>query len=378
MRRLPVSMSCCNYQRSDGLAIHKRPKFNFRQTNYRYAPYTNARDNYVACISVTRIRIPNARISVTKNRMFSARISVARIHISIARISAADFVFINGIRDDTVVIINECTSGVANVCSKMVPRRVIKDVTSKDGVLVLTGYAIRLAVDRGRLCIEDGVGSERRSARFSRVGSGIKRLVVLGHSGIVSFEALRWLNDIGAAFVVTDSDGDLICAAGPFGLDDARLRRAQAMAPSNGVGLQIARGFIEQKLKGQIAVLEWFDEVSGLKLFDVKLAWAKLDRAASIDELRTLEGQGARAYWSIWESLPVRFQKRDSERVPEHWLSFGGRSSPLSRPSPRRRKSCECPFELSIRNCRGRDTDCLYCCGARSSYRNNARRSACP
>jgi len=49
-----------------------------------------------------------------------------------------------------------------------------------------------------------------------------------------------------------------------------------------------------------------------------------------------LEGEAARAYWRAWETLPVRFLKRDVERVPEHWLSFGTRSSPLSRPSPRR------------------------------------------
>jgi hypothetical protein len=71
-------------------------------------------------------------------------------------------------------------------------------------------------------------------------------------------------------------------------------------------------------------------------LIAVKLAWAKLRRAASIEELRAVEGEAARAYWLAWRGLPVRFKRRDSQRIPEHWLSFGTRSSPLSRPSPRR------------------------------------------
>src|SRR5260370_38671099 len=92
----------------------------------------------------------------------------------------------------------------------------------KNGVLALSGYGVRVWIERGHLCAEDGVGSERRKVRFSRVTSGLKRLVVLGHSGTISFDALRWLNDVGAAFIAVDTDADVISAAGPFGLDDAR------------------------------------------------------------------------------------------------------------------------------------------------------------
>jgi CRISPR/Cas system-associated endonuclease Cas1 len=107
------------------------------------------------------------------------------------------------------------------------------------------------------------------------------------------------------------------------------------MALSNGVGLSLARDLIERKVKGQIEVLGWFDNASS-ELLAVKLAWVKIRRAASTEELRAVEGEAARAYWRAWERLPLRFVKRDAELVPQHWLSFGGRSSPLSRPSPRR------------------------------------------
>jgi CRISPR-associated endonuclease Cas1 len=180
-------------------------------------------------------------------------------------------------------------------------------------MVVLSGFGIRVTVERGHLCLEDGVGGSRRHARLARATSGLKR----------------------AAFIAVDTDAELISAAGPFGLDDARLRRAQALAMSNGVGLTLARELIKKKLKGQMEVLEWFKDSISARVA-VKLASAKLARATSIEELRFFESEAARAYWRAWENLPVRFSQRDSARIPEHWLSFGNRSSLISKPSPRR------------------------------------------
>lgn len=75
------------------------------------------------------------------------------------------------------------------------------NLVQKHGVLTLSGYGIRVWVQRGHLCIEDGIGDERRRGRFPRVPRAIKRLVILGHSGIISLEALHWLHDTEAAFV---------------------------------------------------------------------------------------------------------------------------------------------------------------------------------
>jgi len=71
-------------------------------------------------------------------------------------------------------------------------------VSPRHGVLLLSGYGIRVAVERGHLAVEDGVGSDRRRAHFSRADRKLRRLVVLGHAGTISFDALRWLSDVGA------------------------------------------------------------------------------------------------------------------------------------------------------------------------------------
>src|SRR5262249_23240027 len=114
-------------------------------------------------------------------------------------------------------------------------------VNRTSGLLVASGYGVRIAVERGQLVVSDGVGRERRDGRFSRATCGLKGLVVLGHSGTISFEALRWLADIGAAFLQIDADGEVIAATIPAGLDDARLRRAQAIAPFTDAGRDLVK-----------------------------------------------------------------------------------------------------------------------------------------
>ena len=88
-------------------------------------------------------------------------------------------------------------------------------LTSPHGVLTLFGYGIQVRVDRGHLLVEDGIGADRRHARFPRVGHGLKRLIVIGSDGMVSFAAIRWLADQDAAFVMLERDGSVLATTGP-------------------------------------------------------------------------------------------------------------------------------------------------------------------
>lgn len=197
------------------------------------------------------------------------------------------------------------------------------------GVLVLSGYGLRVAVARGHLTTDDGAGEFRRSGRFARVGSGLQRLIVLGHSGTVSLEALRWLHEVGAAFVQMGADGELIAAGAPHALDDIRLRRAQAVASATGTGLEIARMLLREKLAGQRRVI---DDLGGHR--DVRAALVEsaesLEAAPTVDELRFVESRAAAAYWSAWEGIGVHFAGRDAKHVPAHWRTFGTRRSLLT------------------------------------------------
>src|SRR2546425_9422531 len=82
--------------------------------------------------------------------------------------------------------------------------------TPRDGVVIVSGYGVAVRVEKGHLVVTDGSGSARRDVRLHRALSRVSRLVVLGHTGCVSLEALRWLYDVGAAFVHIDVDGNVI------------------------------------------------------------------------------------------------------------------------------------------------------------------------
>src|SRR5689334_10758221 len=103
-------------------------------------------------------------------------------------------------------------------------------ITPRHGVVTLFGYGINVHVDRGHLTIQDGIGPNRRLARFRRVGHGLRRLVVIGSDGVVSLAALRWLADQKAAFLMLDRLGEVLAVTGPVYPSDARLRRAQSLA----------------------------------------------------------------------------------------------------------------------------------------------------
>jgi CRISPR-associated endonuclease Cas1 len=205
----------------------------------------------------------------------------------------------------------------------------------RDGVLLLTGYGLRVAVDRGHLIAEDGLAAARRQGRFPRVRPGFNRVVVLGHAGTVSLEALRWLHDLSISFVHIGADAEVVAATGPRRFDDARLRRAQAFAGYGDAGLAIVRELTRRKVEGQRQLLIAMD---GAETAREHLAAClnTLPDASHMQELRFIEASAAGAYWAAWRDLPMRFATLERRRVPAYWSRFGSRISPLSGTSARR------------------------------------------
>lgn len=204
-----------------------------------------------------------------------------------------------------------------------------KSSISRSGVITLFGFGIKIRMQSGHLEIEDGIGPERRKIKLSRVGHGLKRLVAIGSDGFVSLEALRWLADQDASFIMLNRDGTVLLTTGPVRPSDAKLRRSQALAHCSEAALRISRELISRKLTAQ-------EEVARHKLLDVSTADAiarfnaELPSMDSINTIRLIESQAARVYWSAWSTLAINFPKNQLQRVPAHWLSFGTRVSPLT------------------------------------------------
>jgi CRISPR-associated endonuclease Cas1 len=197
------------------------------------------------------------------------------------------------------------------------------------GVVTLFGYGIKVHVDRGHLTIQDGIGAIRRKARLSRIGHGLRRLIVIGSDGFVSLSALRWLADQDASFVMLDRNGSVLATTGPVRSSDARLRRAQALAHQSGIALQIAKDLLDKKLSAQEQLVR--EKLQSPSAAD-RIAEMRrgLPICQSVDALRALEALAAKAYWSVWRPVLVGFPTKDLALIPEHWRIFGGRVSPLT------------------------------------------------
>ena len=204
-----------------------------------------------------------------------------------------------------------------------------KPIIGRTGVLTLSGFGMKVRMQSGHLETEDGIGPDRRKLRLARVGHGLKRLVLVGSDGFITFEALRWLADQDAAFTMLHRDGKVLFVTGPVRPSDARLRRAQALAGQSPVGIQIAQKLIERKLAGQenvvrhkLLVNQAADVISGYR--------AKLPNAETFERIRLIEARAAALYWSVWRNLAITFPKKDESRIPDHWRTFGARVSPLT------------------------------------------------
>ncbi len=204
-----------------------------------------------------------------------------------------------------------------------------KSSFGKTGVLTLTGFGIKVRMQSGHLEIEDGVGLERRKFRVPRVGHGLKRLVLIGSDGFVTLAALEWLASQRIAFVMLERSGKVQCVTGPVRPSDAKLRRAQALAEGNGVGLEISRTLIGAKLRAQEQVAR---ESLGRHTTAEAIARFR-DRLTGVDSfeaIRSLEASAASAYFREWRDIPVSWPKADLPRIPGHWQFVGSRQSPLS------------------------------------------------
>jgi CRISPR-associated endonuclease Cas1 len=204
--------------------------------------------------------------------------------------------------------------------------------TDLDGIWIADGYGIKIHVRNKHLVVSDGFGSHRRERRFHKATSGLRRLVILGHTGYVTFEAMRWMHDAKVAYLQLDRDSNLIGSGGHRGLDRAHLRRAQAIASTSPTGMEVTRRILALKIDGQAAVAaRHSDPEIAEKIRDHV---AGLEEGETLDQLRLIESQAALVYWAAWNETPVAFARADRERIPDHWKTIGTRSSPFS-PGPR-------------------------------------------
>jgi hypothetical protein len=205
----------------------------------------------------------------------------------------------------------------------------------KNRVLTISGNNPSIRVDGGCLVVSDGpmpVPADHRGKalpakermvtnRFRRADCPVDRIVVTRPDGFVTFAALKWLHGVGCGIAQLDFDGTIIFASSPAGSDRPALRRAQALAADNEIGLAIMREILRVKLNGQAEVARLLGSEETAALI-IRLAEQIADAKGGA-QILAIEATAAVGYWGLWQDLPVLFARRDE--VPEHWRTFGPR-----------------------------------------------------
>jgi len=208
-----------------------------------------------------------------------------------------------------------------------------------NGVLVVSGTGPALRVEDNRLVVRDGP-KETPPLILTRAEASrrLHHVVVTGdYGGYVTFDALRFLRDTSVSFSQLDWTGAVIIASGPRGPDQPALRRAQALATENAVGLAVTKELLHVKLRGQSEVARMLGCTDAAAMIS-SLA-DKLSDVSHGAHLLSIEATSAVAYWKIWGTLPVHFARRNPDRLingkwragrRDDWTIFGTRASELT------------------------------------------------
>ena len=232
----------------------------------------------------------------------------------------------------------------------------------KSGVVVLNGYGIRVQVNAGHLLLHDGIADERRTIRLPRVNHGLKRLLMIGSDGFITLEALRWISDVGAAFVMLDRRGKVLTVTGPVAPSDSKLRRSQALALGNGIALKISKELISQKLAGQeLLVREMLHDSATADA--IARFRDLLSGVETIERVTLIEALAAKSYWHSWADLPILWPRKEershSSTLEKVWLS----NFPLDSQPASGRQPAECTAKPTVRNFGKRSSSFCSCYG---------------
>jgi CRISP-associated protein Cas1 len=189
-------------------------------------------------------------------------------------------------------------------------------INPRSSVFVLHGHGCSLKIEQGNLVAWDGNRhKESGDRRFQKVTHGLSAIIFLGSSGLVTFDAIKWLEAQGISLFVLGWYGELISVSQPALSASIELRRAQFSADR----LHVAKAILGQKL------------ISGARIGKLSKAAsnkaiARMKAAKTVNELFPIEAEAALDYWSNWR-FPLKHHRRN---WPDQWTEFSYRASAIS------------------------------------------------
>jgi CRISPR-associated protein Cas1 len=188
--------------------------------------------------------------------------------------------------------------------------------------LHLGGWGLKLRVQNlqsksdleivdGRVDGREGIVRRFRPRRFP-----YSSIMIDGHSGYVSLQALHWLSRNKVPVFVMNFDGTVISSILPPAPIKADLRAAQFQAANDPKKkFTIAHAIVKAKIDRSLQILEWLAQRYDIdrEVRVTKREAAKLAQVKTVSQLRTVEGRVALRYWEAFRKA-----------LPE-WVDFQGR-----------------------------------------------------
>ncbi len=219
------------------------------------------------------------------------------------------------------------------------PRRPQRDKRLDAPPLVLTGHGVRLRIEQGALVVRNGFTHHPQRCQEWRLFPGDHRLpsriVVLDGDGALSLDVIAWLTRQAVPLVLLDWQGQVLSVLdGGGGVPDSTLRHAQLAAQQNGLGLRLAARLILAKVEGSIDTVRSLPPSLPRDRAQGKLAGALHELhacpPADVESLRLVEGRAALAYFTCWETIPLRWKGTGRKPIPLEWQHAGLRQSFVS------------------------------------------------
>jgi CRISPR-associated protein Cas1 len=185
--------------------------------------------------------------------------------------------------------------------------------------LLLSGFGINFNVDKRRLQIKqtDNV------IEFYPHHIPYDSIIIDGHYGSISFEAMRWLSKHDVSLVLLNWNGNLLSVTQPQEMLNADLKIKQYgkyLDPES--RLYIADQIVKQKIKSSIILINELSKFNDIDLTTINKEIQRVDYD-NINNLMMYEGRIASAYWTelskIFNGLAPDFHFETRKNLSYSW-----------------------------------------------------------
>ena len=185
--------------------------------------------------------------------------------------------------------------------------------------LLLSGFGINVEVNRSHLIIKQNCNT----IEFEPHRIPYDSIIVDGHYGLISFEAMRWLSKHDVSLALLNWNGNLLSIMQPLETLNADLKIKQYGKYLNPESrLYIASQIVKQKIKSSVSLMKELSKFYDIDLTAINKEIQRIDYD-NINSLMMYEGRIASAYWTelskIFNRLATDFHFETRKNLSYSW-----------------------------------------------------------